>query len=68
MRRFSAPQPLLLLYRVPILRHCDAFVTNFIAVEFRALYCRKLYFYEKCRSVTPSRDGRRPDTPQQMQP
>ncbi|GBP67446.1 hypothetical protein EVAR_49340_1 [Eumeta japonica] len=24
--------------RVPILRHCDAFVTNFTAAEFRALY------------------------------
>ncbi|GBP72909.1 hypothetical protein EVAR_63470_1 [Eumeta japonica] len=35
MRRFNAPRPLPLLHRVPILRHCDAFVTNFTATEFR---------------------------------
>ncbi|GBP08836.1 hypothetical protein EVAR_78239_1 [Eumeta japonica] len=35
MRRFSAPRPFLLLPCVPILRHCDAFVTNFTAAEFR---------------------------------
>ncbi|GBP53520.1 hypothetical protein EVAR_45393_1 [Eumeta japonica] len=40
MRRFSAPQPfLLLLHRVPISRHCDGFVTKFTAAEFRGLYC-----------------------------
>ncbi|GBP55340.1 hypothetical protein EVAR_43096_1 [Eumeta japonica] len=39
MRRFSAPRPFHLLSRVPILRHCDAFVTNFTAAEFLALYC-----------------------------
>ncbi|GBP79485.1 hypothetical protein EVAR_59159_1 [Eumeta japonica] len=37
--RCFAPRPFLLLCRVPILRHCDAFVTNFTAVEFRALFC-----------------------------
>ncbi|GBP96027.1 hypothetical protein EVAR_71391_1 [Eumeta japonica] len=39
MRRFDVSQPFSLLPRVPILRHCDAFVTNFTAAELRALYC-----------------------------
>ncbi|GBP15964.1 hypothetical protein EVAR_12546_1 [Eumeta japonica] len=30
MRRYNAPRPFLLLPRVLILRHCDAFVTNFV--------------------------------------
>ncbi|GBP39064.1 hypothetical protein EVAR_27422_1 [Eumeta japonica] len=38
-RRYNAPRPFLLLPRVPVLRRCDAFVTNFTAAEFRALYC-----------------------------
>ncbi|GBP12639.1 hypothetical protein EVAR_71962_1 [Eumeta japonica] len=33
MRRFIVPQSYLLLPRVPILRYCDAFVTNFTAAE-----------------------------------
>ncbi|GBP97755.1 hypothetical protein EVAR_91980_1 [Eumeta japonica] len=48
MRRFNAPQPFLLLPRVPILRFCDAFVTNFTAAEFRALYCSSTQ--EECSS------------------
>ncbi|GBP68835.1 Phenoloxidase-activating factor 2 [Eumeta japonica] len=36
MRRFNAPRPFLLLPRVPILCHCDVFVTNFTAAEFRS--------------------------------
>ncbi|GBP72316.1 hypothetical protein EVAR_90412_1 [Eumeta japonica] len=47
MRRFNAPQPFL-LPRVPILRFCDAFVTNFTAAEFRALYCSSTQ--EECSS------------------
>ncbi|GBP59938.1 hypothetical protein EVAR_89009_1 [Eumeta japonica] len=39
MHRFSTPRPLFLHPRVPILRHCDDFVTKFTAAEFRALYC-----------------------------
>ncbi|GBP33103.1 hypothetical protein EVAR_18583_1 [Eumeta japonica] len=39
MRRSNALRPFLLLPRVPILRHCDAFVTNFTAAVFPALYC-----------------------------
>ncbi|GBP43516.1 hypothetical protein EVAR_30473_1 [Eumeta japonica] len=31
MRRFDAPRPFHLLPRVPILRHCNAFMTNFTA-------------------------------------
>ncbi|GBP22478.1 hypothetical protein EVAR_78655_1 [Eumeta japonica] len=31
MRSFNAPRPYLLLPRVPILRHCNAFVDNFTA-------------------------------------
>ncbi|GBP65065.1 hypothetical protein EVAR_46859_1 [Eumeta japonica] len=34
------PRPFLLHSCVPILCHCDAFVTNFTAVEFRTLGCR----------------------------
>ncbi|GBP34073.1 hypothetical protein EVAR_94086_1 [Eumeta japonica] len=35
MQRFNDPRPFLLLPRVPISRHCDAFVTNFtVAVSF----------------------------------
>ncbi|GBP49883.1 Glutamate dehydrogenase, mitochondrial, partial [Eumeta japonica] len=33
--RLYAPRPFLLFPRVPILRHCDAFVVNFTAAEFR---------------------------------
>ncbi|GBP17083.1 hypothetical protein EVAR_8146_1 [Eumeta japonica] len=33
---------LLLLPRVPVLRYSKAFVTNFIAAEFRALYCSRI--------------------------
>ncbi|GBO99698.1 hypothetical protein EVAR_794_1 [Eumeta japonica] len=36
MHRFNTPW--LLLPRVSILRHCDAFVANFTAAEFRALF------------------------------
>ncbi|GBP51377.1 hypothetical protein EVAR_38771_1 [Eumeta japonica] len=38
MRRFKSLRPFLLPSRVPILRHRDAFVTNFTAADFRALY------------------------------
>ncbi|GBP36241.1 hypothetical protein EVAR_85488_1 [Eumeta japonica] len=38
MRGYYAPQPFLLLPRIPILRHCDAFVTNFRAAKLHALY------------------------------
>ncbi|GBP54350.1 Helicase SKI2W [Eumeta japonica] len=39
MRRCNTPRSFLLLpRRLPILRHCDAFGTNFTAAEFRALY------------------------------
>ncbi|GBO98428.1 hypothetical protein EVAR_68_1 [Eumeta japonica] len=53
MDRFNAPRPILLLPRVrfilhPIVRHCEVFVTNFIAAEFRALYCTR-------RSPPPTR-------------
>ncbi|GBP63376.1 3-ketoacyl-CoA thiolase, mitochondrial [Eumeta japonica] len=34
LRKNYAPRPLLLHRRVPVLRHCDAFVTNFTAAEF----------------------------------
>ncbi|GBP40541.1 Protein slit [Eumeta japonica] len=34
MRGHNAPRSFLLLVRVPILRNCDDFVTNFIAAEF----------------------------------
>ncbi|GBP70208.1 hypothetical protein EVAR_7474_1 [Eumeta japonica] len=34
MRRFSAPRSFLLRSSVSILRHCDAFVTNFTTTEF----------------------------------
>ncbi|GBP29649.1 hypothetical protein EVAR_79198_1 [Eumeta japonica] len=40
-RRYNTPRPFLLLSRVPLLRHCDAFATNFTAAEFRAS-CRTL--------------------------
>ncbi|GBP29946.1 hypothetical protein EVAR_18426_1 [Eumeta japonica] len=33
MRRYNTPQPFFLLPRVPISRHCDAFVTNFAEAE-----------------------------------
>ncbi|GBP48930.1 hypothetical protein EVAR_96911_1 [Eumeta japonica] len=36
MRGFSSPRPFVLLLRVCILPHCDAFVTNFTAAEFHA--------------------------------
>ncbi|GBP41846.1 hypothetical protein EVAR_86816_1 [Eumeta japonica] len=39
MRRLSDPRPFALHPRVRILRPCDAFVTNFVEAEFRALYC-----------------------------
>ncbi|GBP73745.1 hypothetical protein EVAR_46885_1 [Eumeta japonica] len=38
MRGLNAPRAFVFLPRVPILRHCDAFVTNFTAEEFRAMY------------------------------
>ncbi|GBP54669.1 hypothetical protein EVAR_47171_1 [Eumeta japonica] len=34
-RRYNAPRLFLHLPRIPILRHCGAFVTNFTAAEFR---------------------------------
>ncbi|GBP51828.1 hypothetical protein EVAR_88533_1 [Eumeta japonica] len=42
LRSYYAPRPFLLFRRVLILRHCDAFVTNFTAAKFRALYCTKI--------------------------
>ncbi|GBP50229.1 Probable tRNA methyltransferase 9B [Eumeta japonica] len=39
MSGFDAPTPFLLLPRLPISRRRYAFVTNFTAAEFRALYC-----------------------------
>ncbi|GBP89131.1 Histone-lysine N-methyltransferase SETMAR [Eumeta japonica] len=39
LRRSNAPGLYPFLPRVPILCHCNAFVTNFTAAEFRALYC-----------------------------
>ncbi|GBP06258.1 hypothetical protein EVAR_3599_1 [Eumeta japonica] len=39
LHRFNAPRPFLLIPGVPILCYCDAFLTNFTAAEFRALYC-----------------------------
>ncbi|GBP63637.1 hypothetical protein EVAR_47975_1, partial [Eumeta japonica] len=36
LRKYNAPQTFLLLLRVPNLRYCDAFLTNFTAAEFRA--------------------------------
>ncbi|GBP41523.1 hypothetical protein EVAR_20328_1 [Eumeta japonica] len=40
MRCAGSKRPNLTFFpRVPILRHCDAFVSNFTAAEFRALYC-----------------------------
>ncbi|GBP38739.1 hypothetical protein EVAR_22388_1 [Eumeta japonica] len=38
LRRYHAPRFFLLLRHVPILRHCDAFVTTFTAAKFHALY------------------------------
>ncbi|GBP55259.1 hypothetical protein EVAR_24455_1 [Eumeta japonica] len=38
MRRFNTPPTFLLLTLVPISHHCDPFVTNFAATEFRTLY------------------------------
>ncbi|GBP17490.1 hypothetical protein EVAR_8838_1 [Eumeta japonica] len=38
MRRFSNPDPSFFFLHISILRHCDAFVTNFTAAQFRALY------------------------------
>ncbi|GBP34544.1 hypothetical protein EVAR_85264_1 [Eumeta japonica] len=35
MCKFNAPRPFLLLLHLPILRHCDAFVTNFTAAKLR---------------------------------
>ncbi|GBP63388.1 hypothetical protein EVAR_56499_1 [Eumeta japonica] len=35
LRRCYAPLPFLLLRRVPILRHRDAFMTNFTAAKFQ---------------------------------
>ncbi|GBP40092.1 hypothetical protein EVAR_33668_1 [Eumeta japonica] len=40
VRRFRAPRPSLPLPRLPILHHCNSFVTDFTAAQFRALYCR----------------------------
>ncbi|GBP79028.1 hypothetical protein EVAR_56643_1 [Eumeta japonica] len=37
MRRFDAPRLSLLLPRVNILRHCDAFVISFTTAEFRQI-------------------------------
>ncbi|GBP35742.1 hypothetical protein EVAR_82677_1 [Eumeta japonica] len=42
LHRYNAPQPSLLLPRFLILRHCDVFVTNFTAVEYRALYFERI--------------------------
>ncbi|GBP86829.1 hypothetical protein EVAR_62528_1 [Eumeta japonica] len=39
MRRLDSPRPFLLLRRVPISRHCDAFETDLTAAELLALYC-----------------------------
>ncbi|GBP31554.1 Nitric oxide synthase [Eumeta japonica] len=38
LRRYYAARPFLLLRRVPILRHCNAFVTNFPAANFVLYY------------------------------
>ncbi|GBP12201.1 hypothetical protein EVAR_6380_1 [Eumeta japonica] len=34
VRKFNSPQPFLILPRISILRHCDAFVTTFTAAKF----------------------------------
>ncbi|GBP33134.1 hypothetical protein EVAR_18615_1 [Eumeta japonica] len=39
LRRHNSPRPFLLLPRFSILRHCDAFVTNFTAAEFHPMCC-----------------------------
>ncbi|GBP40949.1 hypothetical protein EVAR_26030_1 [Eumeta japonica] len=52
MRRFNSPRPFLLPPPLPILRHCDAFVANFTAAEFHALYCTFM-----CYPVVLSGDG-----------
>ncbi|GBP85069.1 hypothetical protein EVAR_59823_1 [Eumeta japonica] len=48
MLRFIAPRPFLLLPPMPVLRRCAAFVTNFTAAEFRALYyiMKPSYLYQ----------------------
>ncbi|GBP15381.1 hypothetical protein EVAR_80555_1 [Eumeta japonica] len=44
LRGYHATRRSLLLRRVPISRRCDAFVTNFTAAEFRALYRNEYNF------------------------
>ncbi|GBP39092.1 hypothetical protein EVAR_27452_1 [Eumeta japonica] len=44
IRTFNTPRPFLLLPRVPVLRHYDAFVTNFTEAEFLALYFKYVVF------------------------
>ncbi|GBP82699.1 hypothetical protein EVAR_62119_1 [Eumeta japonica] len=39
LRRYYAVPLFLLLRRIPTIRHCDAFVTNFTAAKFRELHC-----------------------------
>ncbi|GBP51551.1 hypothetical protein EVAR_34437_1 [Eumeta japonica] len=41
IRRCKAPGPSFLPPAIPILRRCDAFATNFAAVEFHASHCKK---------------------------
>ncbi|GBP41338.1 hypothetical protein EVAR_25176_1 [Eumeta japonica] len=41
MRRFNATRPIFLLPSIHVLHHCGVFMTNFTAVEFRALYCTR---------------------------
>ncbi|GBP66724.1 hypothetical protein EVAR_50103_1 [Eumeta japonica] len=57
MRRYNAPQPILLLPRIPVLRDRDAFVTNFTAVEFRTLYSTgtRAASIRACKGTTKAR-------------
>ncbi|GBP88034.1 hypothetical protein EVAR_61869_1 [Eumeta japonica] len=56
MRSVSAPRPFLLLPRVLILRHCDAFVTNIVAHNLRKSHVHQRVGSIKTTDRWPSDD------------
>ncbi|GBP05931.1 hypothetical protein EVAR_3212_1 [Eumeta japonica] len=62
LRRYYAPRPFLLRRRVPILRHCDAFLTNFTEAKYLRNPGRVRPAADRERAERPPRKPRRRDT------
>ncbi|GBP46833.1 hypothetical protein EVAR_78533_1 [Eumeta japonica] len=64
VHRYYAPRPFLLLRRIPILRHCDAFGKNFKGSKFPALYnVAVVWPASRARLTSEGRANRHRDRP-----